>query len=657
MPKWLPFLNKSTNKTSWWPDRDGVAVTTPDDIAASDRFKVPRVNSAGTDFELVDMLGTPFQISIKTDNAGTSLSNQFTLRLNPAYLYDFYVGWGDGQFERWTSSTSPTHTYAAIGTYTVSIWGTFPAIRFNGGGDRLKLLTISQWGSSVEWLSMSGAFNGCSNLAFTATAADSRQAKTGKVRDWSSAFALASSIAVFPDLDFSSALIIDSMLRGCTSMTSCLSLSFPSTKSAQSVFRDCTSLTALTGFFAPSCNLFSNLCNGCTALASFVSIGMGAAFSLDNAMRGCSSLTLLQFDHALPGLRSAISLVENCTLLTQIKNMDVRECENFSNAFSGAPLIDTFLARNIRASFSVGGAQLSATAIDTLFSNLATLATAGSQTITITGNPGATGCKPLLAIDKGWVVVGGPIDPDAQAFITAVGTLTVQQQAIINCHVIRLKSGGTWWKYSAIYPFIGGTAAAHKWNLKNPVDSDAAYRLLFVGASHQHTANGYKNTSATANSGADTRLNPFIAQTITNASYSVYSRTDGAQDSRELRANDGTYRVQLSIKWSDGSTYLDIGDQASGESVSLATTAALGLFQVSRSSSNQLFATPFASGSSISTAPALPNTNIVISSDPFGGGFTREIAYATIGQGLTLAEMNADRATINAYQTALGRAV
>jgi hypothetical protein len=270
------------------------------------------------------------------------------------------------------------------------------------------------------------------------------------------------------------------------------------------------------------------------------------------------------------------------------------------------------------------------------------------QLLTVT-----SGGRALVQSDgTNWVTVLPLGITTGAAFIAAVGTLTTPQQTAINNLVVGLKANGTWAKQFAIYPFIGGTAAAHKWNLKNPLDSDAAYRLLFVGASHQHTANGYKNTSATANSGADSRLNPFIAQTITNASYSVYSRTDGAQDSRALRANDGTYRVQLSIKWSDGSTYLDIGDQASGESVSLATTAALGLFQVSRSGSAQLFATPFASGSSISTAPALPNTNIVISSDPFGGGFTREIAYATIGQGLTLAEMNADLATINAYQTA-----
>jgi hypothetical protein len=54
------------------------------------------------------------------------------------------------------------------GTYTVKISGLFPTIYFASGGDRLKLLEVSNWGSNV-WQSMVNSFYGCENLRITAT--------------------------------------------------------------------------------------------------------------------------------------------------------------------------------------------------------------------------------------------------------------------------------------------------------------------------------------------------------------------------------------------------------------------------------------------------------------------------------------------------------
>ncbi len=33
-----------------------------------------------------------------------------------------------------------------------------------------------------------------------------------------------------------------------------------------------------------------------------------------------------------------------------------------------------------------------------------------------------------------------------------------------------------WHKIPVIYPYVGGTPVAHKLNLRNPLDTDAAYR-------------------------------------------------------------------------------------------------------------------------------------------------------------------------------------
>jgi surface protein len=72
------------------------------------------------------------------------------------------------------SFTSPVHTYASGGIYTITIVGSISGIKFNNTGDRLKMLNVISWGvltnlgSNNDILQCSD-FYGCSNLTSTAT--------------------------------------------------------------------------------------------------------------------------------------------------------------------------------------------------------------------------------------------------------------------------------------------------------------------------------------------------------------------------------------------------------------------------------------------------------------------------------------------------------
>ena len=114
----------------------------------------------------VDSNNPAFITVWKTDNSGTSGPNAITIPTKSGLIYNYNVDWGDG-----TKSTGLTtntiHTYSTAGTYTVKITGTFPAIYFNNGGDKQKILQVKNWGS-IKWTSMEVAFNGCSNLTITA---------------------------------------------------------------------------------------------------------------------------------------------------------------------------------------------------------------------------------------------------------------------------------------------------------------------------------------------------------------------------------------------------------------------------------------------------------------------------------------------------------
>ena len=72
------------------------------------------------------------------------------------------VHWGDGN-----TDTTNTHTYAAGGTYTVTIEGAVNTFRFGNSGDRRKIIDISNWGGFDIFAD--AIFYGCNNLDISAT--------------------------------------------------------------------------------------------------------------------------------------------------------------------------------------------------------------------------------------------------------------------------------------------------------------------------------------------------------------------------------------------------------------------------------------------------------------------------------------------------------
>ncbi|MBN8577856.1 MAG: BspA family leucine-rich repeat surface protein [Cytophagales bacterium] len=118
------------------------------------------------------LVAQPFISTWKTDNPGTSATNQITIpTTGTGYNYNIYwerVGSPviNGTLTNQTGTT--TITFPSVGTYRVEISGSFPRIFFGSGGDPQKLLTIQQWGN-IAWTSMSYAFYNCSQLSVLAT--------------------------------------------------------------------------------------------------------------------------------------------------------------------------------------------------------------------------------------------------------------------------------------------------------------------------------------------------------------------------------------------------------------------------------------------------------------------------------------------------------
>jgi len=290
----------------------------------------------------------PFTLVIKTDNPGTSGASQFTLPLDLGSSYDFTVDWGDGTTPQIvTSATSPTHTYASAGTYTVQIAknvsGGFPRIVFNGGGDCKKLLTITQWGN-VTWSSMDEAFNGCSNLIISAT--DASSAQTGAVTSFRLAWAECTSLTSFPALDTSAGTEFFGAWEDCHSLTSFPALDTSAATDLAQTWYGCSGLTAFPLLDTAQVSDFNLAWQGCSGLTAFPLLDCHAGTDFSDAWQNCSSLTGFPVINTAAGVDFTGSWT-NCSSLTSFPLLNTASGTSFSRAWANChtltdfPLLDT----------------------------------------------------------------------------------------------------------------------------------------------------------------------------------------------------------------------------------------------------------------------------------------------------------------------------
>jgi len=104
-------------------------------------------------------------------------------------------------------------------------------------------------------------------------------------------------------------------------------------------------------------------------------------------------------------------------------------------------------------------------------------------------------------------------------------TETIQKDAL-NALVLDMVNYGLWDKMTAIYPFVGDTSTAHKFNLKDPRDLDEAYRLTFAGeVSDTYSAAGFKTNGTTTT--ANTWIAPKVIDNVHLSYYNTVPETSG----------------------------------------------------------------------------------------------------------------------------------
>lgn len=253
-------------------------------------------------------------------------------------------------------------------------------------------------------------------------------------------------------------------------------------------------------------------------------------------------------------------------------------------------------------------------------------------------------------------------DPDVEAFMAATGITDGAIYVAID-HLVRdLKSANLWTKVHALYPMVGGTANTCKYNLKDPRDLDAAYRLTFFNSP---TIDGDGVSWNGTTQYANTHFAPGTAG-MTNMSVGYYSLSTTAITGKiQMGGRTGGNLVFVSLNSSGTSKlamYLGGASASAGEHTKITATS-LGLFVGAWVNSTTIRA--HQNGASLGTASQVAGSFAAMTNALFLGAYnnagtaasfsTMKCGFASIGTTFSAAEAVTYSGIINHFCEHMGR--
>jgi hypothetical protein len=252
-------------------------------------------------------------------------------------------------------------------------------------------------------------------------------------------------------------------------------------------------------------------------------------------------------------------------------------------------------------------------------------------------------------------VAPSPYGTLTTAWIAATGETDLTILGALNTLETDLTTYGLTAKMKALYPFVGGTAAKHKFNFMDAQDTDAAFRLVFNGGwTHSNTGALPNGT----NGWVDTKLNNSTTLTQNSTHLSIYSITNNSNFITDISNDNGLLggSPYLFVNFG-GVTYIKVNQNTNS---SVADTDSLGLRIASRinSTTEKIYKNNSLALTSALTSAFLSNGNMVIGKFYNNAYWSnREYALASIGLGLTDTEAANFYTAVQAFQTTLSRQV
>ena len=179
-----------------------------------------------------------------------------------------------------------------------------------------------------------------------------------------------------------------------------------STASPRAFLSIAKAVTSLDGFMLDTTGItnFSTMFRGCSSLTTVPTLDTAAGTTFTSMFSGCTALTSVPQLDTSKGM-DFNTMFYGCTALTSVPQLDTSKGTTFTSMFSGCTALTQIGIYGFRYSIDISGCNLDAAALNAFFTQAGTAYNA-SQTITITGNPGATTCDKTIATNKGWTVTG-----------------------------------------------------------------------------------------------------------------------------------------------------------------------------------------------------------------------------------------------------------
>lgn len=248
-------------------------------------------------------------------------------------------------------------------------------------------------------------------------------------------------------------------------------------------------------------------------------------------------------------------------------------------------------------------------------------------------------------------------DPDAQAYFNANTAITSpSDKNEINNFYLGLKSDGIYSKLKVMNLPIWGSAATCKWNLVNPLDTNAAYRAVY-STGFTFSSGGIQGNGTSAY--IDIFFTPSTSGLSQNsAAMGFYSRTNRAASNTitTMGVDQTTNRLLLRAR-TVGDNSLYFCNDAAGSALA-GTTNSQGFYQLSRIASNSVTRGKDPYNAVATNSVSINNIKLYVFANNLNNTITQyesvQCSFFYISLGLTQTEMNNFKARVQTLMTYFG---
>jgi surface protein len=319
-------------------------------------------------------------------------SNYVAILAQGAYTVD----WGDGVVENFASAVQAEHQYN---------FASLPIESLSSRGYKQVVVTLTpQVGQSLVLISMNrrpaefGNQQRCLqwlDVALSVPIATSLNVGSGTITR-------ISILERFSIISIGPVTNMTSMFSNCASLQSVPLFDTSSVTNMSSMFSDCVSLQSVPLFNTGSVTSMTSMFNGCRGMKSVPLFNAGSVTDMSNMLFNCASLQSVPLFNT-NSVTNMGGMFIGCSSLQSVPLFNAGSVTNMVNMLNNCTSIGRSRLTGVKITHSYAACNLSATALNEVFANLATVT---GQTITITNNPGAATCDRTIATAKGWTVTG-----------------------------------------------------------------------------------------------------------------------------------------------------------------------------------------------------------------------------------------------------------